>query len=111
MTSPIDPIRRAANLRRARRASDAQRPEDSPESESANLPVPVGPARAVPPPEPIMATDAVFAAQMLGQDGQKRGLRAGPTAIDQARTSYNRAEWSGSKDRRARKGTQAKTEI
>ena len=47
----------------------------------------------------------------LGQDGQKRGLRAGPLHIEAARGAYNKVEWSGSKDRRARAGRKAKTEI
>lgn len=107
--SSIDPIRRAARLRRAARAA-AERVEAARSSEHAGLPVPQGGAYTVPPsPEPP-ASAAVFDAQLLGQDGQKRGLRAGPAAIDSASASYNRVEWSGSKDRRARKG-RFKTEI
>jgi hypothetical protein len=53
----------------------------------------------------------VFSAQLIGQDGQKRGLRGGDPVIDSAKTAYNRTEWSGSRDRRARKGRAARTEI
>ena len=55
--------------------------------------------------------DAEVAAQLMGQDGQRRGLRAGPQVVDTARAAYNRVEWSGSYDRRARKGRQARTDI
>ena len=34
-----------------------------------------------------------------------------PASIDSASASYNRIEWSGGNDRRARKGRIAKTEI
>jgi len=107
MTSSIDPIRRAARLRRAARA-EADRVEAG--REAAGLPAPQAPAYAAPPAPEAPPSAAVFDAQLLGQDGQKRGLRAGPMAIDSASASYNRIEWSGSKDRRARKG-RFKTEV
>src|SRR5262245_33120295 len=110
MTSPIDPIRRAARLRRGARP-EPEGAEAAPEAERAGLPAPVD---APSPPQPRVeppAAAAAFGAQLLGQDGQKRGLRAGPAVIDSAQSSYNRVEWSGSKDRRTRKGRIAKTEI
>ena len=110
MTSPIDPLRRAARLRRAAKAGP-ERTEESQAADGANLPVPLEGPRTAPPRAETPASAAVFDAQLLGQDGQKRGLRAGPAAIDSAAASYNRTEWSGSKDRRARKGRIAKTEI
>ena len=109
MSSPIDPLRRAAQLRRARKAR-AERAEDAPEATGAQLPVPVEPASRLEP-APDAVTGSAFDAQLLGQEGQKRGLRAGSTVIDTAKASYNRTEWSGSKDRRARKGGITKTEI
>jgi hypothetical protein len=110
MSSPIDPTRRAARLRRAARAqaagAEADRAQEAQEvGGAAGLPVPVGAPRAERP-----AGAAIFDAQLLGQDGEKRGLRAGPLAIDRAKASYNRVEWSGAKDRRSRKG-RYKTEI
>jgi hypothetical protein len=113
MTSPIDAIRRAARLRRAARAARAAEAEATPdagEAERAGLPVPVQPARPIPRADPPLSA-AAFDAQLLGQEGQKRGLRAGPAVIDKAKASYNRVQWSGSKDRRARKGKAAKTEV
>ena len=109
MTSPIDPIRRGARLRRSGKA--AERAEAAAEAERSGLPVPVGPVRTVPPVAEIPGSAAEFDAQLLGQDGQKRGLRAGPAVIDTASATYNRIEWSGSKDRRARKGRIARTEV
>lgn len=110
MSSPIDPIRRAAQLRRAKR-TDSDKAEEAAAADGANLPVPVDTASRPVPPEPAVDNHAVFAAQLIGQDGQKRGLRAGAPHIDSANASYNRAEWSGSKDRRAPRGRHAKTEI
>lgn len=110
MTMPIDPIRRAAALGRAK-PSKAERPEDSVEASERLLPVPVDP-----PPQVSATSDAAakpetaFAAQLLGQDGQKRGLRGGPAVLDAAKVVYSRTEWSGSADRRTPKGRGAKTE-
>ncbi len=51
------------------------------------------------------------AAQLIGQHGQRRGLRAGPVHINAAQGAYNKIEWSGSKDRRVATGHMAKTKI
>jgi hypothetical protein len=110
MSPPIDPIRRAARLRRAARAAKTEDVRDAEAAERTGLPVPVDAPRTVPSAEPPLAA-AAFDAQLIGQDGQKRGLRAGPAVIDTAKASYNRVQWSGSKDRRARKGRAAKTEV
>ena len=80
------------------------------ESTPASLPVPVEAARTSPRAE-RRSGEASFAAQLIGQDGQKRGLRAGEAFISAAKRAYDRTEWSGSKDRRRRKGGSAKTEI
>jgi hypothetical protein len=106
MSAPIDPIRRAGRPRRALQAG-AERAEAP--VETAGLPVPVEPPRTLAAAAPTGA--ATFDAQLLGQGGEKRGLRAGPAAIQGAQHSYNRAEWSGAKDRRRRKGAIARTEI
>ncbi|WP_337186936.1 hypothetical protein [Phenylobacterium sp.] len=108
MMSRIDRIRRAALVRRAYRA-EADGPDAATRAEPG-LPVPAG---RVEPPRSFRdgAAESGFAAQLIGQDGQRRGLRAGASLLDFARAAYNRVEWSGSFDRRARKGRQAKTEI
>jgi hypothetical protein len=109
--SRIDRIRQTVSARRAARAQ-AERTEEAFEPASANLPVPVGPVVA---PrtfrEERRRGDAEVSAQLMGQDGQRRGLRAGPSIFDIARAAYTRTEWSGSYDRRARKGRAARTEV
>jgi hypothetical protein len=105
----IDPIRRAARLRRAARA-DHETSEESVPPFDAGLPAIAGPGAAAREPEPLQGA-AVFDAQLIGQGGEKRGLRAGPSHIEGAAKSYNRTEWSGSKDRRARKGGITRTQI
>jgi hypothetical protein len=109
MTSPIDPIRRAQAQRRTRRASDAV-PDETFDAGSANLPVPVGKAYAAEPSHPVHA-GAAIEAQILGQTGARRGLRAGPAMIDTAQHAYNKTEWSGKHDRRAPAGRAAKTDV
>lgn len=108
MTSPIDPIRRSALIRRAQRAAGAGGKDlDQPEDRS----VPAIYESAPPTAEPPLDPSAAFNAHLMGQDGQKRGLRGGPATLDAAKSTYNRIEWSGPADRRARKGGAAKTEV
>ena len=106
MTSRIDRIRRSSVLGRSPQ-TEATGPDETYDAKVVNLPVPVG--RAAPKNADQDAT-AAFAAQLMGQDGQKRGLRAGPNAIQSAQGAYNKVEWSGSKDRRGRPGRN-KTEV
>ena len=109
MTSPIDPIRRAALVRSAQRSASADgKSLDQPEDRS--VPVIYDPAPA-PATDPPIDPAAAFNAHLMGQDGQKRGLRGGPATLDKARATYNKVEWSGPADRRARKGGAAKTEV
>ena len=110
MTSPIDPARRAALIRRAQKHG-AEPVDDVGETESANLPVVIEPVVRPAPRPTVGPGGATFAAQLIGQDGQKRGLKAGATVIDTARVSYNTVEYSGSHDRRARKGRLTRTDI
>lgn len=86
-------------------------------SEGKNLPVPIGSPDDIRS-DPIgiargakRAGMAAFAAQIMGQDGQKRGLRGGKETLDKARTSYLGTEWSGAADRRPRAGRITKTDI
>jgi hypothetical protein len=89
--SRIDRIRRSLTVRRTSKSeadgAQAARPA------AANLPVVVGsPERVTPAPAVGLGGDAEFNAHVLGQDGQRRGLRAGPTLLDAARRAYNRTE-------------------
>ena len=110
MTSPIDPIRNTGRSRRTlrpkREAVDSAREV----AEDRSLPVVTGPVVTH---EPEQATDSasVFKAQLMGQDGQKRGLRGGPQVIGAAHTAYATTEWSGPVDRRTRKGGVKKTDV
>jgi hypothetical protein len=108
MMSRIDRISRAFAARRAGRLRvDGAKPV-----ETAQLPVLIEPPVATARPQRAERRqgDVEFSAQLIGQDGQRRGLRGGSPVLEQARSTYNRIEWSGARDRRARKGRQAKTE-
>ncbi len=110
MTSPIDPIRRTARTRRSDRANVEASEESHEVAEDRSVPVVVGPPPA-PEPERIVGGASIFSAQLMGQEGQKRGLRGGAPVLDAARDIYNRVEYSGAADRRARKGGAAKTDV
>ena len=105
---PRSPSRRIV----ARREGAAERRAGA---HGQNLPAVIAaPAETARPPAqpPALATKpAIFAAQLLGQDGQKRGLRGGPETLDKARASYLGTEWSGPADRRPAAGRITKTEI
>lgn len=109
--SRIDRIQRAVSARRASR-TEVDRPDGVEGAGSSYLPAPIVP---VTPPRSFRDERprgyAEFAAQVIGQHGERRGLRAGPSLLDRAREAYNRAEWSGSADRRARTGRRTREEI
>jgi len=102
----VDSTRRAAAVRRTRKA--AGKPSETAASEAANLPVLLDPPTPPLAAGAARASDAAIRAQVIGE---RRGLRAGPTIHDEARTTYNRVAWSGGKDRRRPKGGAAKTEV
>jgi len=108
MTS-IGPLRRSPRIRRSGKtaAEILDELEGRAEADATNLPVPVSPARTIPPKAPV-ASAAQIEAQLIGE---RRGLRAGSAVIDAAKHTYNRVEWSGGKDRRAPKGKAAKTDV
>lgn len=113
MTKSVPPVSATPLQRRAgRRTTDprvlAELATDLEETLPAgtNLPVVAGPLS----PREELAGAAVEA-QILGQDGQKRGLRGGKPVLDQARSAYMGAEWSGAHDRRPKRGLFTKTEV
>ena len=57
------------------------------------------------------SADPAFSAQLMGQDGQKRGLKGGAPVLDAARSTYLGREYSGAKERRPPAGKTTKTEI
>ena len=66
-----------------------------------------GPPAAAPGPG---APAAPVGAQLLGER-QRRGLRAGPEVLEQARSTYLQTEYAGPRDRRPRKGQITRTEV
>lgn len=68
------------------------------------------PARPAPAPAPD-ASAAAFAAQMIGQTGQRRGIKGGPPVLDAARSAYLGTEHSGAAERRPRPGKAEDTDI
>jgi hypothetical protein len=106
MSFRIDRTRRAVSARQGAPAG-TDRKSNAHGVPTANLPVPVGPVIEVHRPD-NRDHAAALDAQLLGQDGQKRGLRGGQTVLDQARQAYNSVEWSGRYDRRARTGRLAR---
>ncbi len=75
--------------------------------------VPVGlPESATPAtPAPAPTADPAFSAQLMGQTGQKRGLKGGAPVLDAARSTYLGTEYSGSNERRPAAGGTKKTEV
>ncbi len=105
MTDPLDPIRPTEGERRARvrrKADWIARGESR--KQDAQLPAVIAPDKTIDP-QPVVA------AQLIGQEGQKRGLRGGPQTLAQARAAYLSTEWSGAIDRRNRTGLFSKTKI
>ena len=113
MTDPVDPIGESRSARRLGRRRTDPRPV------GGNLPGETLPVAAQDAPrvhfEPQYdrrrSAFAAFAAHMLGQAGQKRGLKAGEQAVRDAQSSYMDVEWSGPSDRRTLRGAYKKTEI
>jgi hypothetical protein len=115
MNEPIAPTSAVSALRRLlRRKSSSElariSDETSDHSASGDLPA-IMVTRVVEQPPAPKADATVFAAQVLGQGGQKRGLKAGSEALERARATYLETEWSGPADRRIRRGRITKTEI
>ena len=102
---------------RDRRAADRRAAERRAASMSRDL-VPLDPqpdaaepsARPAPTP-PADAGAAAFSAQLMGQSGQRRGLKGGPPVLDAARASYLGAEYSGAAERRPKPGTAEDSDI
>ena len=66
------------------------------------------------PPSPAPGRDAgpsAFDAQLLGQDGVKRGLKGGQEVLGKARSTYLSSEYAGAGDRRPKPGQVKKTDI
>lgn len=110
MTRPVPPVSPTPQKRRlGRRLTDPSvlfDKDDAAPPAGTNLPVVAGPLSA----REDLALGAVDA-QILGQDGVKRGLRGGKPVLDQARSAYLGTEYSGAADRRPSPGLIKKTEL
>ena len=79
--------------------------------------VPIGPVSEADPAAPALSDStpadpaAAFSAQLMGQTGQRRGLKGGPPVLDAARASYLGTEYSGEKERRPPAGLVRKTDV
>ena len=105
MTDPVDPVRAAGDRRRnPRRQTDASFAEPA-------RPGAAGPPALAAPVKPQADPQPTLAAHLIGQSGQKRGLRGGPETLAKARAAYLSAEWSGPDDRRTRTGIISKTKV
>lgn len=109
----IEPV----GSRDRRGAADRREVERRTASQSRDLvPVDFKPEPAEPParPAPTAAIDAgaaAFAAQLIGQTGQRRGLKGGPPVLDAARSTYLGAEYSGAAERRPKPGKSEDSDI
>ncbi len=54
---------------------------------------------------------SAFSAQMIGQSTRRRGLKAGPPILQEAKSAYLETEFSGPRDRRTRAGRVARTDV
>ena len=111
MTERLDPTRPYGDRRQFDRRREDRDPP-APEAEAGStLPVPVsGPHAHEHTSPPPLDGQAAFAAQLLGQPGMKRGLKA-PGTVETARSAYLETEYSGPADRRPPKGLIKKTAI
>ncbi len=83
---------------------------------SENLPVVAGPVADAAEPEPGRTrlrprSTLAFLAQLFGQDGRRRGLKAGVPVLEEARAAYLDVEWSGPADRRLPVGLIARRRV
>lgn len=123
MTEGVRPVSgvAATDRRVTERRSGERRHQETPPSRalvptsgpaSAPHDDPAEPAdRPAPTPDTPAAPAAAFAAQLIGQGGQRTGIRGGPPILDAARSTYLGAEYSGEHDRRPPPGKVGKTEV
>ena len=112
MTERLDPTRPYGDRRQFDRRREDRAPDHREEATpAAGLPAVVeGPHAQEHTSPPPLDGPAAFAAQLLGQPGQRRGLRQ-PGTVEAARSAYLETEYSGPADRRPPKGLIKKTEI
>ena len=110
---PVGPVQRRGERRDAdRRAAERRAGSQSRALVPADFPAEAAeaPARPAPVP-PADASAAAFAAQVMGQTGQRRGLKGGPPVLDAARSTYLGRAYSGSAERRPKPGKATDTDV
>lgn len=110
---PVGPVQRRDERReRDRRAAERRAASASRALVATDFPAEPAapPARPAPAPAPD-ASAAAFAAQMIGQTGQRRGLKGGPPVLDAARSTYLGNAYSGAAERRPKPGKASDTDV
>lgn len=110
---PVGPVQRRDERREAdRRAAERRAASASRDLVPLKIPAEAAepPARPAPAP-PSDASAAAFAAQMMGQSGQRRGLKGGPPVLGAARSTYLGTAWSGAAERRPKPGKASDTDV
>ena len=105
MTGPIDPIRPIRLISQRKRAA-AEASEPAP---VLNLTVNGGAAEPARRSRLSTEPPATPETHLIAQEARVRGLRGGRKVLDDARSAYLEAQWSGPRDRRARSGRITKT--
>jgi len=114
---PVGPVRRRDERRDPDRRSGERRAPPGPASASRDLVATGFPAEPAEPPArpaptaPSDASPAAFAAQVMGQTGQRRGLKGGPPVLDAARSTYLGRAYSGAAERRPTPGKATDTDV
>ncbi len=92
---PIDPVRGRDRRDAQRRSRERRTIDPAPDATSKSVvrvqevvDEPDHPARAAAPPPRPTGPDPAFAAQLIGQGGQRKGIRGGPPVMEAARSAY-----------------------
>lgn len=110
---PVGPVQRRDERREADRRA-AERRAASTSRDLVPTDFPADPAEPPARPAPKAGTDAspaAFAAQIMGQTGQRRGLKGGPPVLDAARSTYLGNAYSGAAERRPKPGKASDTDV
>ena len=108
VTKPVQPAKRKAKVQPIRGSRALVVLHSRLKSYAAGGEPPAGNEPHAPEKRPTLAG---LQAQLLGQPGQKRGLKGGSEVLEKARATYLEREFSGRFDRRPRKGRITKTEV
>jgi len=110
---PVEPVARRDDRRAAqRRAAERRVAAQTRALVTTDFPVEAAEPPARPAPTPAAdASAAAFDAQMIGQTGQRRGLKGGPPVLNAARSTYLGAAYSGDAERRPRPGKSTDTDV